>query len=46
MLLQKIVAPEEGFGYPEMYLRGSETLSLKAGETITLDTYYNSFSYT
>lgn len=46
MLLQKIIVPEEGFGYPEMYLRGVKSLNLKEGETVSLDTYYNSFSYT
>ena len=43
MILQSVVVPDSK-QYTELYYRGSLTLS--AGETLTFDTFYNSFSYT
>ncbi len=50
MQLQSIIFPEEAFEYKDMYFRGGELknnkLALKAGESVSFDTYFNSFSYT
>lgn len=47
MILQSIIIPESG---AEMYFRGGSMtdggISLKTGESLTFDTYYNSFCYT
>ncbi|MGN0688615.1 MAG: glycosyltransferase [Oscillospiraceae bacterium] len=43
MQLQSVIIPDEE-QCNELYFRGS--LSLKVGEVLTLDTYFNSFSYT
>ncbi len=43
MRLQSVIIPQNA-EYPEMYFRGD--LSFPAGDTLTLDTYFNSFSYT
>jgi len=43
MRLQSVILPENA-DIPELYYRGA--LSLNAGETLSFDTYYNSFCYT
>ena len=43
MRLQSVIIPQNT-EYPEMYFRGN--LSFRAGDMFTLDTYFNSFSYT
>lgn len=43
MRLQSVIVPDEQ-QYKELYYRGD--LSLSAGGILTLDTYFNSFSYT
>ena len=50
MQLQNILIPDNDRGCPEMYIRGGTMsngcISLSKGESLTLDTYFNSFSYT
>lgn len=50
MLLQNILIPDNDKGCPEMFFRGGSVsngcINLKKGETLTFDTYFNSFSYT
>ncbi len=43
MRLQSVILPENA-DIPELYYRGA--LSLNVGETLSFDTYYNSFCYT
>lgn len=49
MRLQNIIFPTETFEYKDMYFRGGELknnkLVLKQGESVSFDTYFNSFSY-
>ncbi len=50
MQLQNIIFPEENFDHKEMYFRGGNlkgnTIILKKDESVSFDTYFNSFSYT
>lgn len=50
MQLQNILIPDNDRGCHELFFRGGRLsngcIELKAGETLTLDTYFNSFSYT
>ena len=50
MILQQLLFPEKDIGCPSMYLRGGKIngslISLDKLERLSLDTYFNSFSYT
>lgn len=46
MLLQKIIFPDADCEYSEMYYRGKCIDKLSKGNSLSFDTYFNSFSYT
>ncbi|MGN1119126.1 MAG: glycosyltransferase, partial [Oscillospiraceae bacterium] len=49
-LLQELILPENDRGCPEMFFRGGRKadggIILRDGETLSFDTYFNSFAYT